>query len=66
MSEPDFGAVDEYIAELLAEDDPALKAALAASEGGPPADAPSADTTAIFFPASADAASSSHGRFCSS
>jgi len=32
MSEPDFGAVDEYIAELLVEDDPALKAALAASE----------------------------------
>ena len=32
MSEPDFGAVDEYIVELLVEDDPALKAALAASE----------------------------------
>jgi predicted O-methyltransferase YrrM len=32
MSEPDFGAVDEYIAELLVEDDPALKGALAASE----------------------------------
>ena len=25
MSEPDFGAVDEYIVELLVEDDPALK-----------------------------------------
>ena len=32
MSETDFGAVDEYIAELLVEDDPALKGALAASE----------------------------------
>src|SRR5262249_47136351 len=32
MSEPNFGPVDEYIAELLVEDDPALKAALAASE----------------------------------
>jgi predicted O-methyltransferase YrrM len=32
MSETDFGAVDEYIAELLVEDDPALKAALAATE----------------------------------
>jgi predicted O-methyltransferase YrrM len=32
MSEPNFGLVDEYIADLLVEDDPALKAALAASE----------------------------------
>jgi len=32
MSETNFVAVDEYIAELLVEDDPALKAALAASE----------------------------------
>jgi predicted O-methyltransferase YrrM len=32
MSETDFGAIDEYIAELLVEDDPALKAALTASE----------------------------------
>jgi hypothetical protein len=32
MSETNFAAVDEYIAELLVEDDPALKAALAASE----------------------------------
>jgi predicted O-methyltransferase YrrM len=32
MSETDFNAVDDYIAELLVEDDPALKAALAASE----------------------------------
>ncbi len=38
MSETNFAAVDEYIAELLVEDDPALKAALAASEaaGLPP------------------------------
>jgi hypothetical protein len=32
MSETNFAAVDEYIAELLVEDDPALKAALAPSE----------------------------------
>jgi predicted O-methyltransferase YrrM len=32
MSETDFDAVDDYIAELLVADDPALKAALAASE----------------------------------
>ena len=32
MSETNFVAVDEYIAELLVEDDPALKAALATSE----------------------------------
>ena len=32
MSETNFVAVDQYIAELLVEDDPALKAALATSE----------------------------------
>jgi predicted O-methyltransferase YrrM len=32
MSETDFGAIDQYIADLLVEDDPVLKAALAASK----------------------------------